>query len=80
MRIEGLATSATSCGAKIGTGLGSATIGWGLAIGGYAGELAVQPDSVRTVLVFLFAGLPAILCVVRFIIMNFWNIDKYIAK
>lgn len=77
MRVEGLATSATSCGSKIGTGLGSAAIGWGLAIGGYSGELSVQPAGVRTALIFLFATLPAILCVARVVIMCFWDIDRH---
>ncbi len=42
IRNEGLTFSATSFGTKIGTGIGSAVVGWGLALGNYIGGAAYK--------------------------------------
>lgn len=79
-RYEGLVTSVNSVGTKIGTGLASAALGWGLALGHYNGALEVQPASVLTAETFLIYGLPIVMCVISLIAMSFWNIDQDLKK
>lgn len=79
-RYEGIVTSVSSIGSKIGTGLGSAILGWGLAIGNYDGALTTQAQSALDAEMFLFFMVPAIANVVLFAGMWFWDIDKKIAE
>lgn len=79
-RYEGLVTSVSSIGSKVGTGLGSAILGWGLDIGGYDGALAVQAPSVLVTESILLFVVPAIASVVCFAAIWFWDIDKKIAE
>lgn len=75
-RIDGLTYSATSFGMKVGTGLGSAFVGWGLAIGGYNAALAEQSASTLTSIKALFTYVPIGLFAVGAVVMLFINIDK----
>lgn len=75
-RYEGLVTSVNSVGTKIGTGLASAALGWGLALGRYDGTLAVQPATVQTAEIVLVYGVPIVMCVICIIAMTRWDIDK----
>ncbi len=52
-RYDGLVTSVSSMGSKVGTGLGAAILGWGLDIGGYDGSLTVQAQSALDAETFL---------------------------
>lgn len=79
-RYEGLVTSVSSIGSKVGTGLGSAILGWGLAAGGYDGALATQAQSALNAETFLLFIVPAIASAACFIAMWFWDIDKKIAE
>lgn len=76
IRIEGLATSATSFGMKVGTGLGSAMIGWGLAIGMYNPQAEQQPHTALIAEIMLLFAIPLIATVIRSISMIFWDIDR----
>ncbi len=76
VRQDGLTNSATSFGMKVGTGLGSALVGWGLAFGQYDASLAVQSESALRVIKFLYAGLPILGLVLAMIFLGFSNIDK----
>jgi GPH family glycoside/pentoside/hexuronide:cation symporter len=76
-RAEGIVSSVMSFGSKVGTGLGSAMLGWFLAAGGYAGELPQQPQSVLAAEIGVVVVMPLVLCTLSFIGMWFWNIDKY---
>ena len=75
-RYEGLATSANSFGMKVGTGLGSAAIGWCLAIGSYNGELTVQPHSALTAEIILLFALPLAANLLRTILIAQWRIEE----
>lgn len=77
---ESFCAMASSVGIKIGTGLGSAILGWGLAIGGYVAEAEVQSAATITALKVVLIGIPAALLLVVFVLMNFWDIDKKIAE
>lgn len=76
-RVEGLAYSGGTFSTTIGHGLGSAGIGWILGFGGYVsgGDITVQPDSVFTVINFLFIFLPVILAVIVIIMLRFYKLD-----
>lgn len=79
-RYEGLVTSVSSIGSKVGTGLGSAILGWGLEVGGYDGALIQQAQSAKDAETFLLFIVPTLASVVCFIAMWFWDIDKKIKK
>ena len=79
-RYEGLVTSVSSIGSKIGTGLGSAILGWGLDIGGYDGALATQSQGALNAETFMLFIVPSIACVVCIVALWFWDIDKKIAE
>ena len=65
---------------KIGTGLASAFIGWGLAIGKYEGALTVQPASAITAEVILRFAVPIVMSLISIVCMLFWDMDKQLAK
>ena len=79
-RIYGLTYSAVSFGMKVGTGLGSAVVGWALALGAYDGMAAVQADSAITAIVALYSYIPLVLIVITLIVMYMTNVDKGIAE
>lgn len=79
-RIDGLTYSAVSFGMKVGTGLGSAVVGWALAFGKYDGMAAVQPDSAIASMVALYSWIPMVLAIITTIVMFFTNVEKDIRK
>ena len=76
IRIDGLTYSATSFGMKVGTGIGSALVGWILAFGKYDGSAAVQSASAILSMKVLYIYLPIGLYILGFIALLFSNIDK----
>lgn len=77
IRTEGLATSANSIGSKLGTGLGAAILGWGLKVGEYDGTAAVQGPQAQGAIIMIAIGLPVAVTAAAFILMLFWNLEKY---
>lgn len=82
--IEGLTNSVISFGMKVGSGLGSAILGWLLAWGGYSEKLAnaFQPQSAATVTaeIWCYAGVPAICGAVVLICVCFLNVEKKLSE
>jgi GPH family glycoside/pentoside/hexuronide:cation symporter len=76
IRTEGITTSASSFGTKLGTGLGSVVLGFGLTIGGYDALAPVQPQSAINAIIFVMIGVPAILCVICLVVVGLWDLDK----
>lgn len=76
IRAEGLATSVTSFGMKIGTGLGSALVGWILAWGGYNASLSVQTQATVSAEIFLVVGVPIILTAIAAVCLFLWDLEK----
>ncbi|WP_130860871.1 MFS transporter [Gracilibacillus phocaeensis] len=76
IRNEGMIYAGGSMGLKIGTGLGTAVIGWLLAIGGYVGGLETQTSSALFSIEFLFIYAPIIVNVLQIIVMYFYKLDK----
>ena len=80
LRLDGLTNAISTCGLKVGTGLGSAFIGWFLAWGGYAAEAAVQSESALFAMKLLVGGLPAICGLLGFLIALAFDIEKKLAS
>ncbi|MFE7083581.1 MFS transporter [Priestia megaterium] len=80
LRTEGLVYSAGSFGTKVGTGVGTAVIGWGLALGGYVGGQTMISDSALTSIKWLYIYVPIILSVMQIIVLAFHNLDKQYSK
>ena len=75
-RTEGLINSASSFGFKVGNGLGSAMLGWILALGGYLETAAIQSDSAVFAINSLFIYIPVIAVLLEVVIMYFYALDK----
>lgn len=76
IRIDGMTYSAISFGMKVGTGLGTAIMGWVLAFGGYNGALAVQSSMAVQAIIALYAGIPLLFTAIGMVAMYFTNLDK----
>lgn len=76
IRIDGLIYSGASMGIKVGTGLGSALIGWGLAASGYVGGQEMQSAESVTMISNLFIWVPTIVSVLMAVLLYFFKLDK----
>ena len=76
LRAEGFVAMTSSIGTKIGTGIGSAAVGWGLALIGYNNAAETQTAATQSGIVFLTAGIPVILAAMLLILVFFWNLDN----
>ncbi len=76
VRLDGLTNSATSFGMKVGAGLGSAAVGWGLAWAAYDGTLSAQTAVTVAGIKAIFTFVPAVLIVVGLVALFFCNLDK----
>jgi GPH family glycoside/pentoside/hexuronide:cation symporter len=76
VRIDGLTYSAVSFGMKVGTGFGSAIVGWGLAIGKYDATATVQGASAVEAIKAMYSYIPLALIVVGMIVLLMSNLDK----
>lgn len=76
VRLDGLTNSVTSFGMKVGAGVGSAIVGWGLAWAAYDGALASQTAATIAGIKTVFTFVPAVLIVVGLISLFFCNLDK----
>lgn len=79
-RSEGTISCAQSVTAKIGTAVGSGIIGVLMGISGYNGNAAVQSGSANTMIIALYSVVPALLCLVQFILLKIYNIDKLLPQ
>lgn len=75
-RTEGLVNSASSFGFKVGSGLGSAIIGWVLAFGGYSEGSVVQSASALISINVIFIYIPVVVSILQIIVMAFYHLDK----
>ena len=76
IRAEGLVFSANSIGQKIGSGIGSAVLGWVLAAFGFVGSSAAQPASAISGIRVIFLYVPLVVFAIMFIILLFYKLDK----
>lgn len=75
-RLDGLTNAVATCGIKVGTGLGTALVGWLLAWGGYVAGAAIQPDSAVLSMKLLVGGIPAVCGIAGFIIARKFDIEE----
>ncbi len=76
VRIDGLTYSATSFGMKVGSGLGSALVGWLLAFGQYNASLAQQSEFTLQVMTAMYVYVPVVIIAICFFIILTLNLDK----
>lgn len=76
VRTEALIYSGASMGIKIGTGIGSALIGWGLALAGYVGGAEQQSPAATAMISDLFIWLPAVVSVLMFVVLVFYRLER----
>ena len=76
----GMGNAASSFCMKVGSGIGTAALGWILAAGGFDAQLEVQSASALSSISVAFAWVPVITSVICVICMAFFNVDKYYAK
>lgn len=74
--VEAISSMTSSVGIKIGTGIGSAAVGWGLALSGYNAAAEIQSAATQRGIIVMTTIIPMILGILVIIIMLFWNIDK----
>lgn len=75
-RTEGLVNSASSFGFKVGSGLGSAMIGWILAFGGYSENSVVQSASALLSINAIFIYIPIVVVILQIAVMLFYHLDN----
>lgn len=75
-RSEGSLAAVTSVTAKIGTAAGVGLAGLLLGIAGYNGTLDVQPASAENMIIALSSWIPAVFCIIQFILLSFYRLDK----
>jgi GPH family glycoside/pentoside/hexuronide:cation symporter len=79
-RVEAMTYSCTSFGMKVGTGLGSAAVGWGIALGGYDGTVTTQTQSALTAIQALYTWVPMLMVVAGLIVLAMSNLDKMLPQ
>lgn len=76
VRIDGVMFSCSSIGVKLGGGIGSAVVGWLLALGGFDGTAAVQTSGAVQMIFFMYAVIPLIFGVVMAILVYLMKVEK----
>ena len=76
VRIEGVMFSCSSIGVKLGGGIGSAVVGWLLALGGFDGTAAVQSSGAINMIFFMYAVLPLIFGIAMAILVYLMKVEK----
>ncbi len=76
IRAEGLVFSANSIGQKVGSGIGSAVLGWVLAGFGFVSGSATQPASALNGIRTIFLYVPLVVFAIMFVILLFYRLDK----
>lgn len=76
IRAEGLVFSANSIGQKVGSGIGSAVLGWVLAAFGFVSSSTVQPESAINGIRMIFLYVPLVVFAVMFVILMFYKLDR----
>lgn len=75
-KLVGMTNSASSFGAKIGSGVGGSLIGWLLAWGSYNAALKVQPDRTIQAIFGFSIYIPLILFVIMFLLFSRYDLEK----
>lgn len=76
----GMGNAASSFCMKVGSGIGTAALGWVLSAGNFDGALAVQPASALTAINVSFAWIPAIMVIITIVCMAMFDLDQVYDK
>lgn len=76
IRSEGTISCAQSVTAKIGTAIGLGLIGVLMGMSGYDGTATVQSGSANTMIIMLYTVIPAVFCLIQFIMLKLYDLDK----
>lgn len=76
IKIDGVISSVTGVATKVGRAVGAIATGFMLSLAGYDGALAVQSAGANNMIVFMYAGFPAILLILAAVCMKFYRADK----
>lgn len=77
---SGMGNAASSFCSKVGSGIGTAALGWILAGGGFDSTAAAQSSTALTAISFSFVWVPAIFVFVAAACMYFFDLDKHYDK
>ena len=75
-RLLGMSNSASSFGAKVGSGIGGSLIGWLLAAAGYQAAAASQPGSVNTAIFTFAIYIPLAMFIIMAILFSKYDLEK----
>lgn len=75
-RIDGVMFSCSSIGVKLGGGIGSAVVGWLLALGNFDGTAEVQSAGAVNMIFFMYAIIPLIFGVIMAILIYFLKVEQ----
>ena len=76
IRAAAVTTSAGSVGQKLGSGLGTALMGFALSAAGYEGLAAVQTPAAVGCIRVIFIGVPFVLYGALLVLMHFYDLDE----
>lgn len=72
----GMGNSVFSFVNKLSSALGTVVLGWSLDAVNFVGTAEVQPTAVLSVIKILYTVIPALICVICFVLCWFYNLDK----
>ncbi len=75
-RLLGMSNSASSFGAKVGSGIGGSLIGWLLSVAGYQAAAASQPAAVNTAIFTFAIYIPLALFIIMAILFSKYDLEK----
>ncbi|MDO4651131.1 MAG: MFS transporter [Eubacteriales bacterium] len=76
IRTEGMACAAMTFAAKIGSGVGTAMVGWLLSFGKFDAKAATQIPSAILAIKGCYVYFPALFCLIMIFLMAFYDLDK----
>jgi Na+/melibiose symporter-like transporter len=79
-RSEGVLNCTTGVASKIGTAFGAGLMGILMGIAGYNGMAEVQTQSASHMIIALNTVIPAVFCIILFVLLRFYDLDKKIVK
>ncbi|HIT89086.1 MAG TPA: MFS transporter, partial [Candidatus Merdenecus merdavium] len=80
VRSEGTIACAQSVTSKIGTAVGVGLVGVLMGISGYQGSEVVQSEGSRNMIIALFSIVPAVFCIIQFVLLKVYDLDKLLPQ
>ena len=74
--MEGAMYSCSSLGVKIGGGIGTAAVGWLLAVGGFVNDAAVQTAGATNMILWIYLIIPVLIGVLITYLLSRLDVEK----